>query len=88
MPFAKLCAAELCFRSASSFLFRLPIAAVCRIRVASDGTGATGTMVMNALKRANPKTNALSYFTFESPEFNREDAWKTGPQIDNGHARR
>ena len=42
---------------------------------------AAGTIVMHVLTVANPKTNTLYYFTFESPESSWEDAWKTGKQI-------
>lgn len=44
-------------------------------------TDATGTIMMNALAVANPKTNTLYYFTFESPESDWDTAWKTGKQI-------
>jgi len=37
-------------------------------------TGATGTIVLHALTIANPKTNTLHYFTFESPEAGWDDA--------------
>lgn len=42
---------------------------------------ATGTIVMHVLTVANPKTNTLYYFTFESLESSWEDARKTGKQI-------
>jgi hypothetical protein len=42
---------------------------------------ASGTIVMHVLTVANPKTNTLYYFTFESPESSWDDAWKLGKQI-------
>jgi len=44
-------------------------------------TDATGTIIMHALTVANPKTNTLYYFTFESPESDSDAAWKIGKQI-------
>jgi hypothetical protein len=44
-------------------------------------TDATGTIVMTALTIANPKTNALYFFIFESPESSWESAWKLGKPI-------
>jgi len=44
-------------------------------------TDASGTVVMHALNIANPKTNVLYIFTFESPAANWEAAWKIGQQM-------
>ena len=44
-------------------------------------TDANGTIVMHALNVANPKTNTLYVFTFESPAANWDAAWKKGQQI-------
>ena len=44
-------------------------------------TDASGTIVMHALNVANPKTNVLYVFTFESPAANWDAAWKMGQQI-------
>jgi hypothetical protein len=44
-------------------------------------TDATGTTKMHALTVANPKTNTLYLFTFESPDLEWDAAWKTGKQI-------
>lgn len=44
-------------------------------------TDETGTIVMHALAVANPKTNTLYYFSFESPEADWKDAWKIGKQM-------
>ena len=44
-------------------------------------TDSTGIVVMQSLTVANPKTNTLYLFVFESPESEWEDAWKTGKQI-------
>jgi len=44
-------------------------------------TDASGTIVMHALNVANPQTNALYVFTFESPASNWDAAWKIGQQI-------
>jgi hypothetical protein len=44
-------------------------------------TDSGGTTVMHALAVANPKTNTLYLFIFESPESDWDAAWKTGKQI-------
>ena len=44
-------------------------------------TDATGTTVMNVLAVANPKTNTLYFFIFESPAADWDKAWKTGKQM-------
>jgi hypothetical protein len=44
-------------------------------------TDATGTIMMHALTIANPKTNKLYLFTFESPASSWDEAWKIGKQI-------
>jgi hypothetical protein len=44
-------------------------------------TDATGTTVMSALTVANPKTNTLYLFIFESPESDWDAAWKLGKPI-------
>lgn len=44
-------------------------------------TDTTGTIVMHALAVANPKTNTLYLFIFESPESDWDAAWKLGKQI-------
>jgi hypothetical protein len=44
-------------------------------------TDASGTIMMRALTIANPKTNTLYLFIFESPIDNRDEAWKLGKQI-------
>jgi hypothetical protein len=44
-------------------------------------TDASGTVLMHALAVANPKTNTLYLFIFESPESEWDIAWKTGKQI-------
>jgi hypothetical protein len=44
-------------------------------------TDATGTIVMHTLMVANPKTNTLYLFIFESPEANWDSAWKIGKPI-------
>jgi hypothetical protein len=44
-------------------------------------TDTTGTIVMHALTVANPKTNTLYLFIFESPESDWDTAWKLGKQI-------
>jgi hypothetical protein len=46
-----------------------------------EDTDATGAIIMHALAVANPKTNTLYYFTYESPESEWDNAWKTGKQI-------
>ena len=47
-------------------------------------TDATGTTVMSALTVANPKTNTLYLFIFESTEANWDEAWKLGkPMMDS-----
>jgi len=44
-------------------------------------TDATGTIEMQALTVANPKTNTLYLFIFESPLTSWDAAWKLGQQI-------
>lgn len=44
-------------------------------------TDPSGTSVMHSLAVANPKTNTLYLFIFESPEPDWDSAWKTGRQI-------
>ena len=44
-------------------------------------TDASGTIVMSALTVANPKTNTLYLFVFESPESDWDTAWKIGKPI-------
>ena len=44
-------------------------------------TDSSGTTVMQTLTVANPKTNTLYLFIFESPESDWDAAWKTGKQI-------
>jgi hypothetical protein len=44
-------------------------------------TDSSGTTVSQALMVANPKTNALYLFIFESPESDWDSAWKIGKQI-------
>ena len=44
-------------------------------------TDATRSSVMHVLTVANPKTNTLYFFIFESPETDWDSAWKTGKQI-------
>ncbi len=44
-------------------------------------TDASGTIVMHALAVANPKTNTLYLFIFESPVASWDTAWKLGQQI-------
>jgi hypothetical protein len=44
-------------------------------------TDASGTIVMRALTVANPKTNTLYLFMFESPESGWDAAWKIGEPI-------
>lgn len=44
-------------------------------------TDATGTIEMYALTVANPKTNTLYLFMFESPEHDWEASWKQGKAI-------
>lgn len=44
-------------------------------------TDATGTIMMHALTVANPKTNTLYLFIFESPVATWDAAWKLGQQI-------
>jgi hypothetical protein len=44
-------------------------------------TDASGTTVMHTLTVANPRTNTLYLFIFESPESDWDVAWKTGKQI-------
>ena len=55
--------------------------AISRVWFLAKDTDSTGTVVMQALTVANPKTNTLYLFVFESPESEWEDAWKTGKQI-------
>jgi hypothetical protein len=47
----------------------------------SKDSDANGTTLMQTLAVANPKTNTLYLFMFESPESNWDAAWKTGKQI-------
>ena len=44
-------------------------------------TDASGTIVVETTTIANPKTNTLYLFVFESPESDWETAWKTGAKI-------
>jgi len=44
-------------------------------------TDASGTIVMHSLTMANPKTNTLYLFMFESPESKWDVEWKLGKQI-------
>lgn len=44
-------------------------------------TDSSGTTVMHTLAVANPKTNTLYLFIFESPESDWDAAWKIGKQI-------
>lgn len=44
-------------------------------------TDASGTTVLQTLMVANPKTNTLYLFIFESPEANWDSAWKIGKPI-------
>lgn len=44
-------------------------------------TDANGTILMYALTVANPKTNTLYLFVFESPESSWDAEWKLGKQI-------
>jgi hypothetical protein len=44
-------------------------------------TDASGTIVILALTVANPKTNTLYLFIFESPESGWDAAWKIGKQV-------
>ena len=44
-------------------------------------TDASGTIMMHALTVANPKTNTLYLFIFESPAADWDAAWKLGQQI-------
>jgi hypothetical protein len=44
-------------------------------------TDPAGTSIVHTLAVANPKTNTLYLFIFESPESDWEAAWKTGKQI-------
>lgn len=44
-------------------------------------TDSTGTTVSQTLMVANPKTNTLYLFIFESPETDWDSAWKIGKQI-------
>jgi hypothetical protein len=44
-------------------------------------TDASGTYAMHALTVANPKTNTLYLFMFESPAASGDEAWKLGKQI-------
>jgi hypothetical protein len=46
-----------------------------------NDTDASGTIRMHALTVANPKTNTLYLFIFESPLANWDAAWKLGQQI-------
>jgi hypothetical protein len=47
----------------------------------SKDTDASGTAVSQTLAVANPKTNTLYLFIFESPEPSWDAAWKIGKQI-------
>ena len=49
-------------------------------------TDASGTIVMHALTVANPKTNTMYLFIFESPADSWDAAWKVGEQIMNSLA--
>ena len=49
--------------------------------VARRDTDASGTTVVQALMVANPKTNTLYLFIFESPEANWDSDWKIDKQI-------
>lgn len=44
-------------------------------------TDASGTIVMETLTVANPKTNTLYLLIFESPEADWDATWKIGEQI-------
>jgi len=44
-------------------------------------TDASGTIVSQSLAIANPKTNTMYLFIFESPESEWDSAWKIGHQI-------
>ena len=44
-------------------------------------TDSSGTVVMQTLTVANPKTNTLYMFIFESPESEWDAGWRTGKQI-------
>jgi hypothetical protein len=44
-------------------------------------TDSTGTTIMQTLTVANPKTNTLYMFIFESPESDWDAAWKIGKPI-------
>jgi len=44
-------------------------------------TDASGSTIMQALAFANPKTNTLYLFIFESPAANWDSAWQLGKQI-------
>ena len=44
-------------------------------------TDSSGTIVSQTLMVANPKTNTLYLFIFESPESDWDSAWKIGKQI-------
>ncbi|MGD0889451.1 MAG: hypothetical protein ABR889_09410 [Acidobacteriaceae bacterium] len=46
-----------------------------------EDTDSTGTTVMQALTVANPKTNTLYLFLFESPKSDWDVAWKLGKPI-------
>lgn len=48
-----------------------------------NDTDASGTIRMHTLTIANPKTNTLYLFIFESPAANWDAAWKIGEQIMN-----
>jgi hypothetical protein len=47
----------------------------------SKDTDASGSIVMYTLTVANPKTNTLYLFIFESPEASWDAAWKVGKPI-------
>jgi hypothetical protein len=44
-------------------------------------TDSSGTVVIQTLAVANPKTNTLYLLIFESPEPDWDSAWKLGKQI-------
>ena len=52
----------------------------------SKDTDASGTVMTHTLMMANPKTNTLYLFIFESPESEWKVAWKTGVRIMNSLA--
>ncbi len=52
-----------------------------RYRAHNKDTDSSGTSISQTLTVANPKTNTLYMFIFESPESEWDAAWKTGKQI-------